>query len=208
MQVQAQTVQPRLEQRTTKSEEVQKQKPQTQANQTQGNEKENDTAKTSAYAKVLSRIENIQGDPALKEKAVDIFSGAIERRLKEVTDQERKEILELDATKTLEIEKVEDFAAKIKEGLLNDENQEATLALLKNSKFMEFMQDKPKNDAKTYSPQTGDVAKEKSSTTSSTETDKQAQTPDSVAMQKIKTAQAASAIKTANSPEPTRHAVA
>ena len=203
MQVQAQTVQPRLEQRTTKPEEVQK-KPQVNTSQAQGhqnNEKSDNTEKTSAYAKVLSRIENIEGDPALKEKAVEIFSSAIERRLKEVTDQEREQILNLDAVEELEIEKVEDLTPKIKEGLLNDEKKEETLALLKNPKFMEFMQDKPSNDAKTYSPQPSETIKEKSA-----EVEKHSE--QNTAMQKIKTTQAANVMKASTAPIPTRQTVA
>ncbi len=206
MQVQAQTVQPRLEQRTVKSEEAQVKKPQVNTAQAQGSEKGEKTEQTSAYAKVLSRIENIEGDPALKEKAVDIFSAAIERRLKEVTDQEREQILELDAVEDLDIEKVEDFAPKIKEGLLNDETKEETLALLKNPKFMEFMQDKPKA---TYSPQSNETAKDQPATHQKVEAEKPAEIkPENIAMQKIKTAQAASAIKAANAPSPTRQTVA
>ena len=213
MQVQSQTVQPRLEQRTNKPDEV-KNKPQTQTNQasqTKGNENTEKQEQTSAYAKVLSRIENIQGDPELKEKAVTIFSGAIEKRLKEVTGQEQEKILNLEPVKELGIEKMEDFASTIKEGLMNEEKGEKTLALLKNPQFMEFMKDRPKNEAKTYSPNPENAKQGAKTTGKSGETEKQPETSiklESEAIQKIKTSQAATAMKAATATAPTRQTVA
>lgn len=109
---------------------------------------------TSAYLKVVSRIENTlkKEEGELPEVAVEGFANAVKTRLEDLSDDEKKTIFKLKEIKPLKLEDIEQLPDKIKTSLKDKKSADTILALLKQPKFAELMDSNSKNPPKTYSP--------------------------------------------------------
>jgi len=112
---------------------------------------------TSTYLKVISRLEKVLKEKgSAPEKAIKGFAKAIEIRLKEMQDQEKKSILLIPEAKAMEIKSLEDLPEKVETALMEKtpEGREKVLELLKQPQFAELM-DSKKEKAQTYEPPKG-----------------------------------------------------
>ncbi|MBF0288492.1 MAG: hypothetical protein HQM14_11805 [SAR324 cluster bacterium] len=107
---------------------------------------------TSAYLKVLSRLENLINKDELPEKALEGFTKALAVRLEEAKEDDRKLIAGLPEAKAFEIKTANEIPGKIQESLEDKDTAAKAFALLKNPKFVELMEKKEDQSSSTYGP--------------------------------------------------------
>ena len=111
-----------------------------------------ETEKTSVYLKVLSRLENMHKNDELPEMALENFMKAVNQRLEETSDSDKKILINSQEAKDLSIKKFEDIKEKITEGLDTDEDAIKVFALLKQPHFVKLMEGEDNQPSKTYGP--------------------------------------------------------
>ncbi len=161
------------------------------------------TEQTSAYLKVLSRLENMIKQDELPDKAIESFTKAITTRLEEASDQEKKLLLNSTEAKALEIKNVKDIPEMIEAGLEDQDSVEKIFALLKQPQFVELMNGEEKQAPQTYGPDGKPATPDKADNSASAQVmskgaPKEGEINSKQAMQMLKAMQAA---KTATSSE-------
>ena len=107
---------------------------------------------TSAYLKVVSRLENLLKSEEVPEGALKGFTRAIKSRMEQASEKDQKTIVDSPAAKDLGIEKATDLAEKIESGLKDKEQTGKVLALLKHPPFVQLMEGKDTTATATYGP--------------------------------------------------------
>ncbi|MBF0349500.1 MAG: hypothetical protein HQM11_00620 [SAR324 cluster bacterium] len=114
---------------------------------------ESDKEKTSVYLKVVSRLESMIKKGDLSETSLKGFSKAVQTRLEEMKENDKKTLSMLEEFKALKLEGLEKIPEFLEKNMKNPQNAEKILALLKHPKFAELMDAKREQPPQTYSPQ-------------------------------------------------------